>query len=169
MALRARNASPSGRATLNPQSTCHGPPPGPKLAHGVREDSLRATEPRARGKTRSRKRKNCRRATKTHLFKALSCLRCVGNNMSEKHFIYYIIPTRKKTACKPWVQQYATDVKNLLYLARLEFLCKTGCVPHYFQYKEVAFLFFPQNLSLKILIRFLTSVGYCSTTCTIYK
>ena len=32
MALRARNASPSGRATLNPQSTCHGPRPGPKLA-----------------------------------------------------------------------------------------------------------------------------------------
>ena len=31
MALRARNASPSGRATLNPQSTCHGPRPGPKL------------------------------------------------------------------------------------------------------------------------------------------
>ena len=39
------------------------------------------------------------------------------------------------------------DVKNLLFLARLEFLCKTGCVPHYFQYKEVIFLFFPQNLS----------------------
>ena len=40
MALRARNASPSGRATYNPQSTCHGPRPGPKLAYGVRTGSL---------------------------------------------------------------------------------------------------------------------------------
>ena len=31
---------------------------------------------------------------------ALSCLRCVGDSMSEKR-IYYIIPTRSKTACKP--------------------------------------------------------------------
>ena len=45
-----------------------------------------------------------------------------------------------------------TDVKNLLFLARLEFLCKTGCVPHYFQYKDVTFLCFPQNVSLKLLI-----------------
>ena len=57
MALRARNASPSGRATFNPQSTCHGARPGPKLAHGVRAGSLYTTEPRARGKTRGRKRK----------------------------------------------------------------------------------------------------------------
>ena len=57
---------------------------------------------------------------------------------------------------------YATDVKNLLFLARLEFLCKTGCVRHYFQYQEVTFLFFSQNLRLKLLmIRFLTSVAYC--------
>ena len=68
MALRARNASPSGRATFNPQSTCHGPRPGPKLAHGVRACSLCATETRARGKTRGRKRKNCRRVKKTHLY-----------------------------------------------------------------------------------------------------
>ena len=68
MALRARNASPRGRATLNTQSTCHGPRPGPKLAHGVRAGSLRATEPRARGKTRGRKRKKCRRAKRTHLY-----------------------------------------------------------------------------------------------------
>ena len=61
MALRARNPSPSGLATLNPQSTCHGPRPGPKLACGVRAGSLRATEPRARGKTLGRKRKRCRR------------------------------------------------------------------------------------------------------------
>ena len=57
MTLRARNAYPRGRATLNPQSTCHGPRSGPKLACGVRAGSLSATEPRARGKTRGRKRK----------------------------------------------------------------------------------------------------------------
>ena len=90
--------------------------------------------------------------------------------MIKKHIIYYVIPTRKKTACKPWVQQYATDVKNHLYLARLQLLCKTGCVPHYFQYKEVALLFFPQSLSLKFfIIIFLTSVAYCSTTCTLHE
>ena len=62
-----------------------------------------------------------------------------------------------------WYVQYAADVKNLLFLARLEFLHKTGCVPHYFQYKEVTFLFFPQNLRLKFfIIRFLTSVAYCT-------
>ena len=44
--------------------------------------------------------------------------------------------------------QHAIDVKNLLFLARLEFsYVETGCFPHYFQYKEVIFLFFPQNLS----------------------
>ena len=32
--------------------------------------------------------------------KALSCSRCVVNNMSKVH-IYYIIPARSKTACKP--------------------------------------------------------------------
>ena len=31
---------------------------------------------------------------------------------------------------------YATDVKNLLFLVRLELLCKTGRVPHYFQYRR---------------------------------
>ena len=31
---------------------------------------------------------------------------------------------------------YATDVKNLLFLVRLESLRKTGRVPHYFQYKR---------------------------------
>ena len=48
--------------------------------------------------------------------------------------------------------EYAIDVRNLLFLARLEFLCKTGCVPHYVQYKEVAFLSFPQNLSLRLFL-----------------
>ena len=64
MVLRARNASPSGRDTFNPHSTCHGPRPGPKLAYGVWAGSLCATEPIARGKTRGRKRKKCRRAKK---------------------------------------------------------------------------------------------------------
>ena len=68
MALRARNASPSRRSTLNPQSTCHGPRPGPKLAYWVRAGSLCATEPIARGKTRGQKRKECRRVKKTRLY-----------------------------------------------------------------------------------------------------
>ena len=38
--------------------------------------------------------------------------------------------------------QNATDVKNFLFLARLEFLRKTGCVPQCFQYKEATFFFF---------------------------
>ena len=44
MALRARNASPWRRATLNPQSTCHGRRPGSDLRRGVPTGSLRATE-----------------------------------------------------------------------------------------------------------------------------
>ena len=62
MAPRVGNPSPNGLATLDPQDTCHGPRPGPKPACGIRAGSLRATEPRARGKTRGRKRKKCRRA-----------------------------------------------------------------------------------------------------------
>ena len=60
MALCAQNQSPWGLATLNPQSTCHGPRAGPNLRRGVRAGSLRATEPTAREKTRGRKRKKCR-------------------------------------------------------------------------------------------------------------
>ena len=40
-----------------------------------------------------------------------------------------IIPASSKTACEPWVQ-YANDVTNILFLDRLEFLPKTGCIPH---------------------------------------
>ena len=68
MALRSRNASLSWRSSLNPESTCHGPRPGPTLAYWVRAGSLRTTEPRARGKTRGRKRKKCRRVKTTHLY-----------------------------------------------------------------------------------------------------
>ena len=60
--LRARNPSPRGLATLTPQSTCHGPRSGPKLARGVRAGSLSATETRVREKNRGRKRKKCRSA-----------------------------------------------------------------------------------------------------------
>ena len=74
MALRARNPSPSGLATLNSQNTCHGPRSGSKLACGVRAGSLRATEPRTRGKTRGRKRKKCRRAKK-HIYILVYILR----------------------------------------------------------------------------------------------
>lgn len=49
--------------------------------------------------------------------------------------------------------QNATDVKKLLFLARLELLCKDSvCVPPYFQYKDIAFLSLPQKtLSLDFL------------------
>ena len=39
-------------------SRCHGPRPGPKRTCGIWAGSLRATEPRARGETRGRERKN---------------------------------------------------------------------------------------------------------------
>ena len=41
---------------------------GPNLRRGVRAGSLRATEPRAREKTRGRKRKKIRSTKKTHLY-----------------------------------------------------------------------------------------------------
>ena len=74
MALRARNASPSGRATFNPQSKCYGPRPGPKRAYGVRAGSLFATERRARGITGGRQNQKCRRVKKTHLYIYIGCL-----------------------------------------------------------------------------------------------
>ena len=49
---------PEGTCHFEPQSTCRGPRPGPKLACGVRAGSLRATEQRAREKTHGRNRKN---------------------------------------------------------------------------------------------------------------
>ena len=52
---------------------------------------------------------------------------------------------------------------SLLFLARLEFLCKTGCVPHDFQYKDVTFLFSPRKSHTQVLNYqiLLTSVAYC--------
>ena len=80
MATLARNASPSGRASLNPPSTCHEPRPGPKPAYWVRAVSLCATEPRARGKTRSRVWKKCRRVKKnTHIYVQSSPSGCMWN------------------------------------------------------------------------------------------
>ena len=67
VAVRCLDASQSERATFNPQSTCHGPRPEPKLAYGVRAGSLCATGPRTRGKTRGRKRKKYRRVKK-HIY-----------------------------------------------------------------------------------------------------
>ena len=68
MALRARNAFPRGRATLNPLRPFHSPRPGPTLAHGIRAGSQRAAEPRKRENTTSRKRKKGQREKKTHLY-----------------------------------------------------------------------------------------------------
>ena len=110
--------------------------------------------------------------------KALSCLRCVGNSMSKKtHYIR--VPgvlhnsytyVEKLRANPEYSSKYSTDVQSFLHLARLEFIFKTRCVPHYFLYNEVASFVFPQNFSPKFLmIKFLTSVAYCSPTCTLYK
>ena len=68
MALRARNHSTWGLVTMNPQSTRYGPRSGLNLRRGVRAGSLRATEPRAREKTRGRKRKmsKCQKNTFIH-------------------------------------------------------------------------------------------------------
>ena len=51
---------------------------------------------------------------------------------------------------------YATPVKNLLgsllHLARQELLCKTGCVPHYFQYKRDHIIIPPPKYHSQILL-----------------
>ena len=57
VALHARNASSSGRATFNRHTPFDGSRPGLKFTYGVWADSLCATKPRAQGKTRDRKRK----------------------------------------------------------------------------------------------------------------
>ena len=59
---------PWGLATLNPQSTCPRPRPGPKRARGVLAGSLSATVSRARETTHGRERKKCRSAKKTRLY-----------------------------------------------------------------------------------------------------
>ena len=59
---------PERACHFEPQSTCHEPRPGPKLACGVRAGSLRATEPRARGKTRGRKRKSAEGPKNTFMY-----------------------------------------------------------------------------------------------------
>ena len=58
-----------------------------------------------------------------------------------------VIPSRVLWSQSLPVQQNATPVKNLLFLARLEFVWKTGCVPHDSQYKRGHILIFFQNLS----------------------
>ena len=67
---------PIGLATLNPQSTCHGPRPGPKLGCGVGAGSVRPTEPRVRGKTGGRKRKNAE-GPKKHIYTCVQGFRDV--------------------------------------------------------------------------------------------
>ena len=67
------------------------------------------------------------------------------------------------------IAEYATDVENLLFLARLEFLRKPGCVPHYFLYKEVTFSFPPPKSQTQILnyqildICRVLHIGSCAT------
>ena len=75
MALRARNTSPSGHATLNPRVRATELGQGRDL-----RASLRATEPRARGKTHVRQRKKCRWAKKNYryMFKCLYITRHIN-------------------------------------------------------------------------------------------
>ena len=104
MALRDRNASPRGSPTLNPQSTCHGPQPGPKRPHGVRAGSLFATEPRTREKTRSRKRKNAERPNNTSIYmhtRHKVLLRDVPREVPQER-------TEKHTTCD--IASYAYDI-----------------------------------------------------------
>ena len=68
-------------------------------------------------------------------------------------FLYLAVATAKHTTIT--IQQYAAYVKNLIFLARLEFVSKTGCVPQCFQYKEVTLRLPPksqtQTLNFQIL------------------
>ena len=65
MALRARNHSPCGLATLNPESACHGRRRGPRLAPW-RSGGLPACHgAESTRKTRGRKKEKCRCAKKT--------------------------------------------------------------------------------------------------------
>ena len=68
MALRARNASRGCLRLRTPRTRATDLGRGPRLRRGVRAGSLRAPEPRAREKTRGRRRKKCRCAKKTHLY-----------------------------------------------------------------------------------------------------
>ena len=77
MSLRVRNPSPRGLPTLNPQSTCREPRPGPKLMRGVRAGSLRATEPRAREKPAAGREKNAD-GPKKHIYTYTSCSNIQG-------------------------------------------------------------------------------------------
>ena len=64
MALRARNSSPWGLATLNPQSTCHGRRPEPTLAAWCSDGLPACHRAESTRKDPRRKRKICPSAKK---------------------------------------------------------------------------------------------------------
>ena len=68
MALRARNPSPSGLATLNPQSTCHGPRPGLILAPWYTDGLPACPGAESARKDPRPEEKKCRYAKKAHLY-----------------------------------------------------------------------------------------------------
>ena len=73
--------------------------------------------------------------------------------------------------CVVFVFQYATDVNNLLFLARLELICKTVCVPDYSGYKEATFLpgiVFQKSQTQILHYQTLTSAAYCISRCVIW-
>ena len=59
--------------------------------------------------------------------------------------------------------QYATDAKNLLSLARLEFLWKTGVFHTIFSTNRSHSYLFPTICLEFLIIRCLTSVPYCTS------
>ena len=50
-----------------------------------------------------------------------------------------------------------------LFLARLEFLRKTGCVPHYFQYKRGHLIFLPKNVKSQMIDYQILNFNICRT------
>ena len=90
-ALHGRNASPSGCASFTPQNTCHGPRPLLKLPYWVRTGSACSTEPRARGKTRGRRKMPIgEKNTFVYIWLCIYIYECVQRN----HFFHSAILCR---------------------------------------------------------------------------
>lgn len=78
------------------------------------------------------------------------------------HRVTYTRLTGTDISDKKRLHQYAAPAKNILFLARLEFLRKAGCVPYYFQHKRGHVIILVLNSSLKFvtLNKFLRAVAY---------
>ena len=92
VALRARNHSPWGLATLNSQSACHGSAKGRNLRPGVRAGSLACHGAESTRKDPRLEEKKCRCATKTHLYIVIQgspsgCVRCQNSQLTFWNFL----------------------------------------------------------------------------------